>query len=92
MVGVQFHFERRRWPRKLFRSLDQARFDRILPNVSVVVFVVLCVANAVIYETGLLYVKAKCVSRFARYEKPPLINGGAFSSGTSAAGLSSRWK
>jgi hypothetical protein len=41
------------------RPLAQARSDRILPNVCVVVFVVLCVANAVIYETCLPYFKSE---------------------------------
>ena len=45
--------------RKQLRSLAQARFDRIIPNVSAVMLVVLCVTNAVIHETGLPYFKSK---------------------------------
>ena len=37
----------------------QARPDGILPNVSAVVFVILCVANAVIYKTCLPYLRSK---------------------------------
>jgi len=45
--------------RHTLRSLAQARSDRILPNVRVVVFVIVRVANAVIHETCLPYFESK---------------------------------
>jgi len=46
--------------------------DRIFPNVSVVVFVVLVIANAVIHETCLPYFKSKMNFTFRAKRKPAL--------------------